>query len=392
VLKAIVGGSPAAAGTEPWLAFVEDSQGPDNESCTGTVVSANVILTAGHCAENTTTATVSPPSGYTVVTGSLDWTDASTRDVSGVSRVIVYPGFNPETVQGDAALLVLSTPTTAPPLPLATASDAGLLAPGTLGTITGWGETVAGDVNSLPAALRWAPTVVQSTAYCNQNVSAFDPATQICAINTANDDTSTCFGDSGGPLLANDLAGQNGNPTEIGIASEVEGECDTTFPDIFARVDAISSWADGVIAAVAPRARRVAKAAVQAPPRTPPLAGLYRGTTRQGWPITLRVGSSRHSITALDFSYGLTCRVHHHHLAYEISPLGQLRSAWAISKSKALGFSDGFRDITGGRYQIGGTFSTSGHVSGTLKATSRTRRYGACASGTVRWQATRKTA
>jgi len=249
----IVGGTPAAPGTDPWLAFVLFNVGPAEFSyCSGTVVSSNVILTAGHCAEDATTGSLNPPSGYRVVTGSLDWTDANTRQVSGVSQAIVYPGYNPATGQGDAALLVLSTPTTAPAIPLATASDVGLFAPGTLGVIAGWGETVGGDQSSTPTALQWATTVVQSPAACGGAVSPFDPATQICAINYPSEDTGTCFGDSGGPLLANDLVGQNGQPTEIGITSSGFGQCDTTLPDIFARVDAISPWANGWITAVKP--------------------------------------------------------------------------------------------------------------------------------------------
>jgi secreted trypsin-like serine protease len=252
----IVGGTTAAADTFPWLAFIADSTGPNSGfTCTGTVVSSNVILTAGHCAEDTTTGSVNPPGGYAVVTGSLDWTDVTTRQVSGVSQVIAYPGYNPSTGQGDAALLVLSTPTTAPAIPLATASDVGLLAPGTASTISGWGETVGGDPNSTPTALQWAITVVQSPSYCDQQLSSFapfDPYTQVCALNYPYDNTGTCFGDSGGPLLANDLVGQNGNPTEIGIAVEVVNNCDTAFPDIYTRVDVISPWANGWITAVKP--------------------------------------------------------------------------------------------------------------------------------------------
>jgi trypsin len=250
----IVGGTTAPAGTFPWLAFVADSVGSGYyELCTGTVVSTNVILTAGHCGEDTTTGSLNPPGGYTVITGSQDLTDTSTRQ-SGVSQVIVYPGYNPATGQGDAALLVLTTPTTAPAIPLATASDLGLLAPGTLSTISGWGETVGGDSNSAPTALQWAVTVVQSSTACARAISPnpFDASTQVCAINYPSEDTGTCFGDSGGPLLANDLSGQSGQPTEIGITSSGFGQCDTTLPDIFTRVDAISPWANGWISAVEP--------------------------------------------------------------------------------------------------------------------------------------------
>ena len=124
VHRAIVGGRGAPAGSFPWLAFIEDNLGGGNyDLCTGTLVSSNVVLTAGHCVEDVTTETQDPASGFAVVTGALDWTDRATRQVSGVSQTAIYPGFDPSTAHGDAAVLELSTPTTAPALPLATTSS-----------------------------------------------------------------------------------------------------------------------------------------------------------------------------------------------------------------------------------------------------------------------------
>jgi trypsin len=383
----IVGGTTAPAGTFPWLAFILYNVSQTGFSyCSGTVVSSDVILTAGHCAEDTATRSLNPASGYGVVTGSLDWTDASTRQVSGVSQVIVYPGYNPATDQGDAAVLVLSTPTTAPAIPLATASDLGLLAPGALGTISGWGRTIGGDPSSTPSALQWATTVVQSPAYCDQQLSSFvpfDPYTQVCAVNAPYFDTSACLGDSGGPLLANDLVGQGGHPIEIGIAVEVVNNCTTTFPDIYTRVDLISPWANGWIAAVKP-------AAPPPPPSSPPnapVAGLYRGQTNQRLPIAVRVGSAD-SITAVDFRITLRCQAHGHRLSYRVTPVTQRRQPWGIFDSGGLGVSQIFIGSAGVRYHLVGTFNTTGSVFGTLHAVSHTHRYGTCDSGQLRWGAT----
>jgi len=48
VRPSIVGGSPAPTGSFPWLAFVADVSNGAANMCSGTVVSPNVILTAGH--------------------------------------------------------------------------------------------------------------------------------------------------------------------------------------------------------------------------------------------------------------------------------------------------------------------------------------------------------
>jgi hypothetical protein len=136
----IVGGQEAPAGSFPWLAFIEDDLGGGNyDLCTGTVVSSSVVLTAGHCAEDITTGTHDPASGFAVVTGALDWADTATGQVSGVSQTAVYPSFDPNTLHGDAAVLELSTPTTAPAIPLATTSS--FLVPGARDAMAGWGRS-----------------------------------------------------------------------------------------------------------------------------------------------------------------------------------------------------------------------------------------------------------
>ena len=99
----------------PQLAFIQDQVSPsDYELCTGTVLSSNVVLTAGHCAQNETTGTVDPATGFEVVTGQPNLAGSLVGHVSAVSNVIVYPSYDPVTHDGDAALLELSTPTTAP--------------------------------------------------------------------------------------------------------------------------------------------------------------------------------------------------------------------------------------------------------------------------------------
>ncbi|MGH2865243.1 MAG: S1 family peptidase, partial [Solirubrobacteraceae bacterium] len=127
---AIIGGTLAEDDTFPWLAFIV-YDGESLITCTGTVVAPNVVLTAGHCGEDTETGELREPSGYSVVTGNVEWT-ASPRQISDVSRVVVYPDFNPDYLTGDAALLVLSTPTTAPAIALASfPSDSARLEAGT---------------------------------------------------------------------------------------------------------------------------------------------------------------------------------------------------------------------------------------------------------------------
>jgi hypothetical protein len=190
-----------------------------------------------------------------VVTGSVDWTDDSVRHVSAVSRVIVDPAYNPANHNSDAALLVLSTPTTAPTMRLAGAADRGLESAGTDAAIAGWGETYAGS--NLPGILQWAETVVQSPAYCDQFTPSYVAGFQLCAVDYPFDDAGTCNGDSGGPLLAVDAAGKL---VEIGITSYGPADCNTYSASYFTATASISAWAAGQINAANP----------SAPPSPPP--------------------------------------------------------------------------------------------------------------------------
>ncbi|HVY77213.1 MAG TPA: serine protease [Solirubrobacterales bacterium] len=249
----IVGGTTASGEEWPWAAFIlaADSKG-EGFSCTGTVVSPNLILTAGHCAEDIVSGRKTPRSQYVVVTGSSDVRDAAMRQVSKVSRVIVYPHFNRFKVHGDAALLMLATPTTAPPIALATPTDAALLSADTPTWIAGWG--LSGPLRKLKRTpvLRRAATYVQRRLYCRNHARAYYPffnySSQLCTITPPGFSIGTCHGDSGGPALA---FREDGTPVQIGITSLGAANCDTSLPDIFTRVDRVYPWIAEQIAATA---------------------------------------------------------------------------------------------------------------------------------------------
>jgi hypothetical protein len=244
------------------MAFIAyfDAGGNALFNCTGTVVAPNVVLTAGHCGVDDTTGAPLDPAGFAVVTGSVDWTDTAQRQVSPVSQVIVNPSWDPVTDTFDAALLVLTRPTTAPAIPLATNAGAYLDQAGTPAYIAGWGDT---NSTPLPALLQWAPTVVQDPAYCSQFDPYFDPSSELCAVNPPDFLTGTCNGDSGGPLAAFDAANQL---VEIGITTHGPADCNTYTADDFASVIPLDSWVAGWIQAVA------SPPPPPAPPAPPPAA------------------------------------------------------------------------------------------------------------------------
>jgi secreted trypsin-like serine protease len=245
--EAVIGGTPAHAGAFASVAEIVDLKGHEIGECTGTVVAPSLVLTAGHCAENIQTGTVDAASGYRVLTEGAGAT-AAERQVSTVSGVLVYEGFLRKVDAGDAALLVLSTPTKAPSIRLASA-DASALRAGSSATITGWGDTFYGQ-RAPTEALQSAGTVLQSERWCKRNAPPFYASEELCAIDPPSYATCVCFGDSGGPLLSR--AGEAEEPVEIGIAVHVYGRCSTRRPSVFTRVDRIAAWVDTWIAAYRP--------------------------------------------------------------------------------------------------------------------------------------------
>jgi secreted trypsin-like serine protease len=236
--EAIIGGTPAQAGTFASVAYIEDLRGNKVGQCTGTVVAPKLILTAGHCVVNMKTGVMNKSSGYRVLTGSLDPATAAPQ-VSTVLGVLVDESFARRVDDGDAALLVLSTPTTAPAITLATASNQEELRAGTQAMIAGWGRTEYKQERPTER-LQWADTVVQGRQWCKRNAPPFYVRSEICTIDPPRYATGACEGDSGGPLIATGSA--TGEPIQIGIAIHVYGRCSTRHPSVFTRVDEISSW------------------------------------------------------------------------------------------------------------------------------------------------------
>lgn len=391
---AVSGGSQAPPGSFPFMAFVADV--PPNGSevfCSGTVLAPNVVLTAAHCATDI-------PANYEVVTGSLDRTNQRARQVSGVSQIVVNPGYTSKSAQYDAALLVLSTPTTAPSIRLAAdPQDQGLVNAGTRARVAGWG-LMAHQI--APRFLRSAPTVLQTNAICQLAASLllgglrYSAKDQVCVASSGGRD-SICNGDSGGPLLASDAAGE----VEIGIAHETSSDCDGHVPQYFIRADAISAWASSEISSLeAARPTGSATTTTPATPTTSPLPlpiqvipGLYQGWTSQNRRVQARISAlSSPRLTSLTFHFKYHCS-RARTLLWWVEPLSTggfpadgLRN-WSLNAAGGVGFDRVFVGASGGRYSIRGSFTATGTVSGKFRSSWHSPTDGFCSSGLVKWSA-----
>lgn len=244
--QAIVGGSVATAGGQPWMAaLLRRNNNPlvsQRKFCGGSLIAATWVLTAAHCVE-------SVQAGSIEVLVGRDDLDGSGGTLHAVSRIVINPYYDADNNVADIALLQLTTAVSAQPVALPSGADVGTFV-GRTGTTLGWGSTSGQNklpcqlqfTGAVPAntddytcktfvyrplsqsrVLRLAPARVLTNAECNTRMVAFarqhnfalppgiTDATELYPGTLCTHDpvggASACYGDSGGPLLLTDNSG-----------------------------------------------------------------------------------------------------------------------------------------------------------------------------------------
>lgn len=246
--SSVVKGERGPISEFPWLTAVVYEGPVDEFACSATVVAPRLVLTAGHCAVSEA-GRVLDPDNFHAIWATANLKRAKKANTAEVTRVLVAPGFQPNNLLHDAALLVLAAPVGAPAIPLATAADAALYSKGTPITIAGWGLT-GGMAEVPPASFRTGETEIGGPAYCRREADlltpAYEPSIQLCATDARHHRVGACNGDSGGPGIARR---PDGSPVQVGIISLGGPFCDLSFPEVQTRVDQLSPWVAGWVAA-----------------------------------------------------------------------------------------------------------------------------------------------
>ncbi|GGK09902.1 trypsin [Pilimelia anulata] len=218
----IVGGKEAAAGDHPWMAHLTIAFTGGSKGCGGTLLSANIVLTAQQCVAED--KAFGKPTGVTADIGQLDHTaaaEAGTRRQG--NRYVLGDGIG----AGDWAVVKLTKSIKVKSHPLLPADDA-LDTKKTMRAL-GWGSTKEGG--KPVKNLRQVDLPVVTGKICGK-----DADSEICAGNLADGGVDTCVGDGGGPLLA--AAGKEW--VQVGVTSHGVGCGREGSPGHYTRVSAFT--------------------------------------------------------------------------------------------------------------------------------------------------------
>jgi secreted trypsin-like serine protease len=227
----IIGGEVARAAEFPWQVAIYVDTVDGKFFCGGSLLNREWILTAAHCLYNGRL--------YTIQLGSttLQSGDAN-RVVVATSTAVIFPNFDPETLEHDIGLIKLHMEITLTdyiqPITLAEVGDT---VEGMPAIAVGWGQ-ISDSLSGLANDLHYVTMVVISNAECRLTYGDQVKSTMFCTVGNYNE--GICTGDTGGPLV---IAKGINSYVQIGVAGFFSSQgCESMHPSGYIRTDVYNDW------------------------------------------------------------------------------------------------------------------------------------------------------
>ena len=223
----ITNGYTAYAGQLPYQAFLSIKNKKGSVMCGGSLIGSQWILTAAHCTINAVSVTV--------YLGSIQRYYGSAYTVSR-QNIIIHHNYNGYDQLNDISLIKipavsLNSPYIQPiKLPAITNYYSSYAGENVI--VSGWGQT--SDTNySGSMYLQWARLQVITNNVCAHSFGSM--ASSIICVAT-NGGISTCFGDSGGPMVLEN------SKVLIGLTAFGQRSCQSGYPAGFTRITSYLDW------------------------------------------------------------------------------------------------------------------------------------------------------
>ena len=208
--KNIVGGEDAGTDEFPFVAKI--IYGGSRVGCTGSLISSDKVLTAGHCVD-----------GYSLENISVGFGSFRNRGpVSSATRIVLHPNYS--TQENDLAVIEFDPPVKIQPVRILDAKEELKYVPGVAwGFAVGWGRTSASGGSS-PSTLKKVAVPIYTQPHClealrdlrREGKDPQPPAVKPGTLCAGQENRAVSSGDSGGPLLIQTIEGW----AQVGVLSQ----------------------------------------------------------------------------------------------------------------------------------------------------------------------------